>query len=92
MGLELVEIIIDIEQRFGIDIPDRVAGQLRTPRQLIDHVCTRLGASDDDDLASPPSRHARREVEETIRQIIREQAGIQSFSDDEDFVRDLDMG
>jgi len=32
MGLDGVELIIGVEERFGIAIPDAVAGRLRTPR------------------------------------------------------------
>lgn len=43
MGLGFVELKVSVEQRFGIAIPDDVARRLRTPRQLIDHVCGLVG-------------------------------------------------
>lgn len=97
MGLGVVELIIDIEQRFGIEIPDPVANRLRTPRQLIDHVCALVGASEDGECVSQHAFYVARgahasAVAETIRQLIRAHSGIQSFSDDDDLVRDLDMG
>lgn len=35
MGLELVEIILEVEQHFGVEISDEEAYQLRTPRLLM---------------------------------------------------------
>jgi acyl carrier protein len=47
MGLELVELVIAVEHRFGIEIPDRVARTLTTPRKLIDHVWGRVASPED---------------------------------------------
>jgi acyl carrier protein len=60
MGLALVEIIIDVEQRFGVEIPDRVAAQLRTPRALIDHVCSLVQAVDDEKCVSQQAFYVTR--------------------------------
>jgi acyl carrier protein len=60
MGLELVEIIIDVEQRFGVEIPDRVASQLRTTRALIDHVCSLVQAVDDERCVSQQAFYVTR--------------------------------
>jgi phosphopantetheine binding protein len=60
MGLALVEIIIDVEQRFGIEIPDPVAVQLRTPRALIDHVCSLVQAVDDEKCVSQQAFYVTR--------------------------------
>jgi hypothetical protein len=38
MGLELTEIAVAIEERFGIEIPDSAAAALATPGELIDYV------------------------------------------------------
>lgn len=42
MGLEVVEIVMEVEETFGIEIPDADAEKLVTPRLLIDYVCRRL--------------------------------------------------
>lgn len=52
MGLGFVELILETEERFGIGIPDPVAGKLRTPRQLIDHVVAAVGATDEGPCAT----------------------------------------
>lgn len=42
MGLESVELVLGYEDAFRIEIPDPVAAQLLTPRDVIDHVLPRL--------------------------------------------------
>jgi hypothetical protein len=42
MGLDLVEIIMDIEERFGVEIPDEDASRVNTVADLIDAVCKQL--------------------------------------------------
>ena len=42
MGLDSVELLIRVEQEFGIDIPDRDAERLTTPRTVADYICTRI--------------------------------------------------
>lgn len=38
---------MEFERQFGIEIPDRDAERLTTPREVIDYVCARTGAFDD---------------------------------------------
>lgn len=38
MGLDTVEIILEIEEAFGIHIPDEVAGNMRTVQDMVDYV------------------------------------------------------
>ncbi len=45
MGLDLVEIVIRIEETFGIQIPDRVAAGLTTPRKVTDFILTQVEES-----------------------------------------------
>jgi acyl carrier protein len=42
MGLEGVEIILGVEEAFGVEIPQSVAGTIRTPQQLIDYIFSQL--------------------------------------------------
>ncbi|MDP1823525.1 MAG: acyl carrier protein [Archangium sp.] len=42
MGLDAVELIMTVEERFGIDIPDAEARHLDTPRKLIDCVSAKV--------------------------------------------------
>jgi hypothetical protein len=45
MGLDSVELIIRIEDTFGIQIPDRVAAGLTTPRRVTDFILTQVEES-----------------------------------------------
>ena len=42
MGLDGVEFIIAIEEAFGLDIPNEVAVNLRTPRDVVDYLVSQL--------------------------------------------------
>jgi hypothetical protein len=45
MGLDLVELVIRIEEAFSIQIPDRVASELTTPRKVTDFILTQIDES-----------------------------------------------
>lgn len=96
MGLDLVELVMDVEHKFGLKLPSHVARQLTTPRRLIDHVCAEVRAFDDDAGDLPPDAAAgpwtRSAVAEAVRESIRRLVGKREFSDDADFIRDLGMG
>jgi acyl carrier protein len=47
MGLDSVELVIRIEDTFGIQIPDRDAWELTTPRKVTDYILTRVKETDD---------------------------------------------
>jgi len=47
MGLDAVELVIAVEETFGIAIPDAVAVEMITPALLIKHVQDVVGASTD---------------------------------------------
>ena len=42
MGLDLVELAIRFEDAFGVAIPDKVASELTTPREVTDYLVTQL--------------------------------------------------
>jgi len=42
MGLDGVALILELERRFGIEIPDRDAASLRTSREVVDYVLAEL--------------------------------------------------
>lgn len=46
MGLDLVELVIRTEEEFGVQIPDAVAANLITPRNVIDYLTTELNTVD----------------------------------------------
>src|SRR5687767_4416206 len=45
MGLDLVELVIRVEETFGIQIPDRVAADLDTPAKVRDFILTQVEES-----------------------------------------------
>ena len=45
MGLDSVELVMDLEEAFGIAIPDEDAARLETPRMVLDYVAARLPAA-----------------------------------------------
>jgi acyl carrier protein len=49
MGLDGVELVMAVEDEFGINIADEDAANLTTPRLLADYVVSRLGAPQPDD-------------------------------------------
>ena len=46
MGLDTVELVMRIEETFGIEIHDRVASTLYTPRDVMDFILTQVEVSD----------------------------------------------
>jgi hypothetical protein len=46
MGLDTVELVMRIEETFGIEIPDRVASTLYTPRDVMDFILTQVEVSE----------------------------------------------
>jgi acyl carrier protein len=45
MGLDSVELVLDFEATFQIEIPDREAEKMLTPAHVIDFICRELGIS-----------------------------------------------
>jgi acyl carrier protein len=74
MGLDSVEIIMDIEDRFGIEITDAEAARCVRVGDLLDCVMTKLKTGQ----TSKPGRQqcTTSQVLEEIRDIIAEQAGV----------------
>lgn len=62
MGLDAVELVIAIEETFGIDLPDADVANLTTPRKLIDYVCARVGATGREHCASQRSFYRVRRI------------------------------
>lgn len=81
MGLEIVELIMKVEETFGIAIPDAEASGLTTPRHVVDYV---FGRVEDRGMT-------REQVADIVRQVIVEQTGIKNFSDADEFVSDMHL-
>jgi hypothetical protein len=47
MGLDIVEFVMGVEERFGIEIPDADVQNLTTPRKLVDYIMTRVKPGQD---------------------------------------------
>ncbi|HEX8987039.1 MAG TPA: hypothetical protein VF816_03695 [Rhodocyclaceae bacterium] len=64
MGLDSVELVLAVEEEFGIGIPDEDAANLTTPRILADYVVSRLGnlGSNDSRCLSQASFYRLRSV------------------------------
>jgi hypothetical protein len=63
MGLDGVEIVMAVEDAFGIAIADEEAAKVRTPRDLINLVCSKLQLSTDARCVSHRAfHHVRREL------------------------------
>ncbi|MGN6725314.1 MAG: hypothetical protein ACTHLZ_05320 [Tepidisphaeraceae bacterium] len=83
MGLELVELMMDVEQEFGINIPDADAELLTNLALLTDYVqkaSAKMGR---------PLDHAR--TARRLRELLLEITGMNELyvHDEADFVRDL---
>lgn len=50
MGLDAVELILAFEESFDIEISDRDAQKLETPRQVIDYICDQVPLSSADSI------------------------------------------
>jgi hypothetical protein len=63
MGLDIVEFVMEVEEAFGLRIPDDVATSLTTPRQLINYLHSRLPQSQEPRCLSQRAFYAvRREL------------------------------
>lgn len=87
MGLDAVELVVAVEEKFGITIPDAVAAQMITPAVMISYVQEVVGQKSKELNETP--RWTHEEVREVVRQVIREQLGIVTFRDTDEFARDL---
>ena len=60
MGLDGVELVMEIEDEFGISIPDEEAEKLETPRMVADWVCSKLAMTDEATCQSQRAFHLLR--------------------------------
>lgn len=82
MGLDTVEIVLRVEETFGVDIPDDEAGSVRTVGDLCQLVLRRL---DEENLNT--SFRDKEEVWRMLREIIVDQLQV----DEEEVVSEADI-
>ena len=68
MGLDIVELILAVEDEFGIDIPNEVAATLEFVGQIQDHVVH--------SLREAGLQAEEREVWERVRSLVNRQLGV----------------
>lgn len=88
MGLDGVELVMRVEERFGVEIEDAEAGPVTTPGMLIDLVFSKLPATEVDRCCSQRAfyllRRALGEQYGTARKEIRPETGIRAWFAGED--------
>lgn len=84
MGLDSVELVMAVEEEFGISISDAEASTIVTPKDLIRIVGEQLDLKEEDS-----ERLTRDELRTRVRIVISKQLGISEFDDDDEFGRDL---
>ena len=88
MGLDTVELVIAWEKEFGINIPNDVSATLETPGKAIDWISDTLNAQSGGQSAETWTRDR---VREAVRRLTKDQSGLEEFSDDDEFVRDMGL-
>lgn len=90
MGLDIVELIVAIEDTFGIEIPDRDAENLATVGSLADYVYRALRGRE---TYKRDSRYNRELVERIVILIVSDKCGIkpENIERRHSFTTDLGM-
>lgn len=91
MGLDLVEFAMAIEERFDIEITDAEASRLLTPRMVMDCVESKDASRSRGTLGleQRPRKWTRNQIEQGVRELVRNEFGITDFRDDDNFVDEL---
>ncbi len=74
MGLDIVELVISIEQHFGVEIPNSDAERLYTPRAVIDYLTLRL--VDQEVVAGESVPCGTQQAFYRVRQVLETRAGV----------------
>jgi acyl carrier protein len=81
MGLDIVELVMALEDRFEIKIPDAEASELYTPRRVTDYITKRCGHR----------ALTREQIAAIVREVIEKETGIVDFDEDSHFVDDMNL-
>ncbi len=92
MGLDLVELILETEDRFDVVLPDSDCQRVRTVADLAGLVASRLPPLPPEMTAEQRAR-AEQRVLEGIRELTAEQAGLplERVRPESEFVKDLGL-
>jgi acyl carrier protein len=93
MGLDIVEFVIAVEGSFGIDIPDKDAESLETPRLLIEYLGRHLATYGVAAMRDPNAAWTRQEIETRIVNLIESELGVDMTKHtlDSRFIRDMGL-
>ncbi len=73
MGMDRVEIVLEIEEAFDVAVADSEAEKIITPRDLIELVMAK---------ARPPGPWSREQVSSKVREIVIEVLGCTNYRED----------
>lgn len=73
MGLDSVELVLEFEEKFGIEIPDKDAEMLVTAGQIHSYICQKLEAQ----ATNSPEPLSKQDIWDVLVKIIAEQLGIE---------------
>lgn len=76
MGLDTVELLLEVEECFGVTITDESAAQLATPRMLASHVAQLLAARLPDDKSASPGACLSQRAFYQLRRILIAETGL----------------
>jgi hypothetical protein len=62
MGLDGVELVMEFEEAFGVELKDEEVTEIRTPRMVIDLIFSKLKATDERICQSQPAFYILRKV------------------------------
>ncbi len=84
MGLDLVNTVMRIEEEFEIEIPDKVAMTLVTPKTVIDYLMSRQEVKE---------KWSRDYVTISVWMILEDEAGIdrKDYNENSRFIEDMGM-
>ena len=95
MGMDSVEVILSVEDAFGIDIPNEAAANILTLKNLIDYIVEHVSTMAQEKCHTQRifcklRRAFRNQIPALeVREIISDVLGIVDFRQSADFVKDL---